>query len=128
MPKKITKKIGEYAVHKYLNNGIGIILSRDEDRSTLKFEDEKVGIYPSSSVIELTLAETLKVGVIVANMKICNRRIREMRTAEASGDSVDGNPQGAVRISRDIARLEGIFQKESDHLKELYGIEYKIEN
>ena len=113
MPKRITKKIGEYAVHKYLNNGIGIILSRDEDRSTLKFEDEKVGTYPSPSVIELTLAEALKVRIIVANMKICNRRIKEM-----NGDSID----------RDIARLEGIFQKESDHLKELYGIEYKIEN
>ena len=128
MPKRITKKIGEYAVHKYLNNGIGIILSRDDERSTLKFEDEKVGTYPSASVVELTLVEALKVRVIVANMKICNRRIRDMRTAEANGDYVDEGTEGAVRISRDITRLEGIFQEEHDDLKESYGIEYKIEN
>ena len=128
MPKKITKKIGEYAVHKYLNNGIGIILSRDDERSTLKFEDEKVGTYPSASVVELTLVEALKVRIIVANMKICNRRIRVMRTAEATVDRVDKESECEVRISRNIARLKGIFDKEHDHLKKSYGIDYKVEN
>ena len=128
MPKRITKKIGEYAVHKYLNNGIGIILSRDDERSTLKFEDEKVGTYPSASVVELTLVEALKVRIIVANMKICNRKIRDIRTAKATGSRVDKDSMDAVRISRDIARLKGIFEKEHDHLKESYGIDYKVEN
>ena len=123
MPKRIIKKIGEYAVHKYLNNGIGIILSRDDDRSTLRFEDGKVGTYPSASVVELTLVETLKTGVILANMKICNRRIREKNRGRFGIDAESFN-----RISRDIARLEGIFQKESDHLKEAHGIDYRIEN
>lgn len=123
MPKRITKKIGEYVVHKYLNNGIGIILSRDEDRSTLKFEDEKIGTYPSASVVELTNAEALKVRVIVANMKICNRRIRE-----SNRNCVDKDTEWPIRISRNIIRLEGIFQKEHNHLKESYGIDYKVEN
>lgn len=127
MPKRVTKKIGEYASHKYLNNGIGIILSRNENRTTIKFEDEKVGTYPSTSVVELSNHGALRVRVNVTNLRICNRLIKRMKMEKAPGNSQkDG--WDVLRVDIFLKRMKVIAQKEHDYLKETFGIVYAIED
>lgn len=116
----------QLAVHKFSNEGIGVVLQRDTDSVTVQFENGEVIISTPELIIELTSFEARSVRLDSANIRITNKRIKELRTAQAEAKRLN-DFRALVNIGNDIKDLKRVVRKDYDFLKDTFGIDYKIE-
>ena len=118
--------LGNLAVHRCSNEGIGVILQRDTDSITVQFENGEVITSTPDLIIELTSIEAWGVQLDSNNVRITNKRIKEMRVAEAEARRI-GDFRALVHLGNDIKNLKRVVKKDYDFLKNTFGIDYKIE-
>ena len=119
--------LGQYAAHKRVNCGVGIIISRDEDRMNVKFEDGTVVIAPPEFIVKLTSIEAGSVRLDSNNIRIVNEKIKKLRSAQREA-KLSNNFRSLVFISHDIKNLKRVVSKDHNYLKDTFGINYEIEN
>lgn len=117
--------LGQYAAHKRVNCGVGIIISRDEDRINVKFEDGTVVIAPPEFIVKLTSTEAGSVRLDSNNIRLTNEKLMKMRSAEEMARRMN-DFRSLVILGNDIKRLKRIVSKDYNYLKDTFGIDYEI--
>ncbi|MCK4666900.1 hypothetical protein KAU33_09135 [Candidatus Dependentiae bacterium] len=117
--------LGQIVVHRYSNEGIGVILQRDTDNITAQFESGAIITSTPELIIELTSFEARSVQLDSNNIRITNERIKKMRLAEAEAKRLN-NMYALVHLGNNIKRLKRVVKKDYDFLKNTFGIDYQI--
>ena len=120
--------LGQYAAHKRVYCGVGIIISRDEGKMNVKFEDGTVVVIsPPEFIVKLTSLEAGSVRLDSNNIRIVNEKIKKLRSAEREA-KLSNNFRSLVFIGHDIKNLKRVVSKDYNYLKDTFGIIYEIEN
>lgn len=69
-------KTEQYVAHRCSNEGIGVILHRDDETITAKFENGSVITSTPDLIIELTPQEIGAVRLDANNIRIANKRLK----------------------------------------------------
>ena len=118
--------LGQLVAHRCSNEGIGVVMQKDTDSTTVQFENGEVVTSTPDLIIELTAQEVWGVRLDANNVRITNERIKELRVSEAKAREL-GDFLTVMHVRKEIRGLKKMVKKDYNFLKNTFGIDYKIE-
>jgi len=122
-------QIGQFVAHKRSNEGIGIILQRDTDTITAKFESGSIITSTPELIIELNEREAGAVRLDSKNIRTVNKQIKKLKFKRTDKPGIirQEDAWAMLRLNYKINKLRGVAKKDYDFLKTTFDIDYKIE-
>lgn len=118
--------LGQLVVHRFLNEGVGVVRCRDTDSVTVEFESGEIITSTPDLIVKLTTFEAWAVRMDSRNIKFSNERIKKLRFAQA-GAKERNDFIALADIGNAIKDVKRVVRKDYDFLKNTFNIDYKIE-